>query len=46
MPAPGAGGWCKIKRALEWKVVKEVKETEQSVVKHNVSFLTLFEEGP
>jgi len=33
---------------LEWKVVKGVKETEQSVVQHNVSsfgVLTLFEEG-
>jgi hypothetical protein len=48
-PAPRAGGWCKIERMLEWKRVKEVKEIEQSVVKHNASLflvLTLFEEGP
>lgn len=48
------GGWYKIERMLEWKIVKEVKEIEQSVVIGlglglgcRFFVLTLFEEeGP
>jgi hypothetical protein len=32
-PAPRAGGWCKIERAVKGTVVKEVKRTEKRVSK-------------
>jgi len=39
MPAPRAGGWCKSEKALEWKILKVVKETDKGLCKKQHMFV-------